>query len=208
MKIDENCNKDIGIFHIEYLCDDKCSDGHKKYHIKCNYCGFETDAKMSNIIRPNQCKHKDRFGQYVTNAVRFTIPSLRHIFLGMKERCYNTKHKDYKYYGQKGIRIYSEWIQNPTLFEEWALNNGYHKGLTIDRIDSNKDYYPENCRWVTLQENCRRAGKVNWITVNGLTMTGRQWSNYLGLSANYINKVLQKYGLNYTIEYIQSHCNH
>lgn len=80
------------------------------------------------------------------------------VFDGMKTRCYN-KHCDrYKYYGARGIRICDEWLTDFVKFYSWAMENGYKKGLTIDRIDNDKGYSPDNCRWVDMktQNNNKR----------------------------------------------------
>lgn len=74
------------------------------------------------------------------------------IWCDMKSRCNNLKERSYRWYGGKGIKVCEEW-KDFTKFREWALNNGYEENLTIDRIDSNKDYCPENCQWLTLKEN-------------------------------------------------------
>lgn len=84
-------------------------------------------------------------------------PTLSNIFRQMKMRCYNPNNPKYKWYGGKGIKICDEWLNGSRHFIEWALHNGYEKGLTIDRIDPNKDYSPENCRWITRAENSSRA---------------------------------------------------
>lgn len=207
MAFDKLCGTDIGIYHIEYLCDNKDTDGHKKYHVKCRCCGFESDMRLHNIKAPKQCKHLNMNGNYTIQQFKWTNIRLRNIFSDMKDRCYNSNNKNYDLYGAKGVRVASEWIDNPYLFEQWALNNGYEDSLTIDRMDSNKDYCPENCRWITIEENSRRAGKVNWITVNGLTMTGRQWSEYLNKGINYINRMIRDKGMDYTINYIQQAIN-
>jgi hypothetical protein len=67
------------------------------------------------------------------------------------------------YYYGKGIRVCQEW-QNFDTFREWALASGYGKNLSIDRVDSNKGYCPENCEWVTLAENTRRAMEARYGT--------------------------------------------
>ena len=118
----------------------------------------------------------------------------------MHRRCYNSNSKDYKWYGAKGIKICSEWINIPERFEQWALNHGYNDTLTLDRIDSNKDYEPSNCRWITLRENCQRAGKVTWIEIDGIVNTGREWSDYLNIGTNTINTLIREYGLELTIQ--------
>lgn len=192
--VDEYCNKDIGIYHIEYLCDFKSTDGHKLYHVKCNVCGYETNMRYYNILQPKMCKHVRLDGSYVDNLTKWNNERIRRIFGGMKRRCYNKADKNYHHYGGKGIKIYKEWVDNPLHFEQWALENGYEDNLTIDRKDPNKDYCPENCKWVTLVNNAKYKSTTHLITVDELTMTGRDWSKYLGLGINVINTYIRKYG--------------
>lgn len=82
--------------------------------------------------------------------------------LRMIDRCTNPKNKDFSYYGGRGINVCKEWLDKEkgvVAFCEWAKSNGYEEGLTLDRIDVNGDYSPDNCRWVTMavQGNNRRA---------------------------------------------------
>jgi len=74
-------------------------------------------------------------------------------------RCYNSKKADYPYYQGKGITVYQEWNEDPASFIIWGINNGWEDGLTIDRIDSNKNYDPTNCRFVTIEENLKSMHK-------------------------------------------------
>lgn len=87
------------------------------------------------------------------------------IFSGMKQRCYNPDSQHYKWYGAKGITICEEWLGENGLqsFVEWALNNGYEEHLSIDRVNSNGSYSPQNCRWITLSENVSRAHQFNCV---------------------------------------------
>ena len=78
------------------------------------------------------------------------------IWLNMKQRCYNPNSASYKSYGFRGIKMHKDWINDFKAFERWAICNGYRDGLTIDRIDSDIGYYPFNCQWITLKENCSK----------------------------------------------------
>lgn len=72
------------------------------------------------------------------------------IYIGMKARCYNSNSVPYPYYGAKGIKVCDEWLDRETgfmNFYEWSMKHGYQKDLSIDRIDPEKDYSPDNCRW-------------------------------------------------------------
>lgn len=91
-------------------------------------------------------------------------------------RCYYPTTNGYERYGGRGIKMCDEWINNPQSFYDWAINNGYKKDLTIDRIDVNGNYEPFNCRWVTkeIQDNNRRTSRK--ITYKDETKTLSQWA--------------------------------
>ena len=90
-----------------------------------------------------------------------TQPRLSNIFRYMKQRCYNPKNHSYKRYGGRGITICDEWLNDTNAFIKWALENGYADNLTIDRINNDKGYCPENCQWISRKENTRKRHKDN-----------------------------------------------
>jgi hypothetical protein len=85
-----------------------------------------------------------------------TYERLYRILSGMKVRCYQKQDHAYPRYGGRGIKICDEWLDYPT-FKKWALSNGYRDTLTIDRIDTDGNYEPSNCQWITKEENSRRG---------------------------------------------------
>lgn len=202
---DEIVGTTIGIFKVLGVSNTRCRDGHKLYDVECIVCGQKSLKRKSEIKCTKKCAHIF-IGRISTKQCDWTWDNkrLQRIFSNMKDRCYNPNCKCYKWYGGAGIRIFQGWIESPKLFEEWAINNGYQDNLTIDRIDHNKDYCPSNCRWITLSENVRRAGKVNWIVVNGMSLTGRQWAEKLNVGTNLINTYLREKGMDFTIEFIKN----
>lgn len=86
------------------------------------------------------------------------------LWIGMRQRCNNKNHKSYKWYGGKGIKVCDEWDNDYESFKKWAYDNGYDKTLprgvqTIDRINSDLDYSPDNCRWATQKEQVRNSSQ-------------------------------------------------
>ncbi len=79
-------------------------------------------------------------------------------WMGMKTRCSNKNHRSYKNWGARGITVCQEWLEY-RVFERWMIEHGWQSGLTIDRIDNNGNYEPENCRITTIGENSSRRRK-------------------------------------------------
>ena len=133
--------------------------GSARWYCKCD-CGKETlttTAKLRNgTTRSCGCLGLEHATQAKIKHGATHEP-LYDVWAAMKRRCYNPNVTGYKYYGGKGVTICDEWREDYAKFKAWAYANGYEPGLTIDRIDSNGDYEPSNCRWITFAENRARA---------------------------------------------------
>lgn len=84
-------------------------------------------------------------------------PALSNVYRQMRARCYNKNNPRYKNYGGRGICVCDEWNESPAAFIGWALENGFKEGLTIDRIDNDGNYEPDNCQWITRSENSKKS---------------------------------------------------
>lgn len=96
-----------------------------------------------------------------------------HVYTEIKARCFNQNNNSYKYYGARGITMCDEWRNDFGLFYDWAIKSGYREGLTIDRIDVNGNYCPENCRFVSMQEqqNNKSSNKIYFYNGEKLNET-------------------------------------
>lgn len=119
----------------------------------------------------------------------------------MKTRCYNEKCKSFKDYGLRGIIVCDEWLNDTLAFYNWAINNGYKKGLQIDRIDNDGNYEPTNCRWVTKKEQARNRRTNRWLEYNGERMLISDWAIKLGVNFTSLWGILKRKNTNEAIEY-------
>lgn len=100
---------------------------------------------------------------------------------------------NYEYYGGRGIKVCDEWINDFEAFKQWAIKNGYADKLTIDRIDVSGDYCPENCRWISFQENCwnrdKKPRKTNTSGYPGVMWRkdSEKWRAYITVDKKRIN---------------------
>lgn len=103
-------------------------------------------------------------------------------WLSIKTRCYNKTDDHYIDYGKRGIKVCDEWLHDFQAFYDWSMNNGYHRGLTIDRIDVNGNYEPSNCRWATPKQQARNRRNNHNININGETHCLSEWCEILNLN--------------------------
>lgn len=106
---------------------------------------------------------------------------LHYIWIEMRRRCRNPKHPKFHLYGGRGIKVCEEW-QSFESFYEWSLGAGYVEGLTVDRIDNNGNYEPENCRWVTQLTQNNNTRRTRKFTYKGKTQSLADWARELNLN--------------------------
>ena len=139
-------------------------NGSRRAIVECKVCQKEYE------VDPNKLQYRKHCGCIVRGKVASNYasshPRLRGILKHMMARCYNPNNQDYYNYGARGITVCDEWKVNTDSFCKWALDNGYEETLTIERIDSSKGYYPENCKWANAEEQARNTRRVKMTIEN------------------------------------------
>ena len=141
--------------------------------LSCRECGIKRSAKSRKKLNKENIR-------------------LYNIWNNMRQRCNNPKHKYYKNYGGRGITICVKWLGERG-FEEfcnWSMLHGYTDDLTIDRIDNDGNYCPENCRWTTAKEQANNTRRNKIIEFNGEKKTLSQWADFYGLSQDLLGERL------------------
>jgi hypothetical protein len=157
----------------------------RRWKCKCE-CGNETVVFGYALIKGHTkscgCLHKKH--------------GMRHdriykIWVNMNQRCNNENNSSYKDYGGRGIHVCNEWLNTNedgfTNFYNWSINNGYSDKLTIDRINSDNNYEPNNCRWATIKEQSNNRRTNTYITIDGVTHTISEWSEITGVNQHVIS---------------------
>lgn len=139
------------------------------------------------------CYHKDKLRSLKLEH-GYSCTPLYKCWHAMKSRCINVKHESFNDYGGRGIKVCDEWLE-PTSFIEWALDNEYRESLTIERIDVNGDYTPENCTWVTRVEQNKNTRRNIKQIIQGEEYTLAEISTKLGVTRGTIYRWYHKEGL-------------
>lgn len=126
------------------------------------------------------CFRRDELSNRKTHGG--TDSRMYRVWCAIKARCLNKNTVAYKDYGARGITICDDWKSSYESFRDWALCNGYQEKLSIDRIDNNQGYSPENCRWVDAkaQANNRRSNRI--YEIDGETHNLTEWANLRGVN--------------------------
>ena len=165
-------------------------EGNKKtlWLCKCD-CGNEVIAEGYQIrkgyTKSCGCYVKEKFLKATTtHHKRHT--RLYGVYTAMKSRCNNPNNQAYNLYGGRGIKVCSEWEADFQTFYDWSLENGYKKGLTLDRIDNDKGYSPDNCRWATMEKQQNNRGNNKYIEIDGEVKTVSQFAKELNVPYGYL----------------------
>lgn len=183
LKINDLTGKRYGkLFVAERLRTDEY--GKTWYRCKCD-CGNENIVSQSNLIK-NHALSCGKYGCKKTNKTHGMRQSeLYHKYYDIHTRC---NRKDNPLYGGRGISVCEEWSgpDGFVAFMEWSLANGYKEGLSLDRIDVNGNYCPENCRWITWEAQQRNKRTNHMITHDGETHPACEWGEITGIPARTI----------------------
>lgn len=171
----------------------------KKWLCRCE-CGNEVQANISRLKCGNTkscgCLQREHITALNYKHGKWKTP-LFNIWIRMRNRCYLENTKDYINYGGRGITVCPEWKDDFETFERWALENGYQKGLSIDRKNVDGNYDPSNCRWATIKEQNNNKRDNHYITFNGKTQSMQMWADETGISSQSI-KYRLKHGWSIT----------
>lgn len=119
---------------------------------------------------------------------------LYRIWSHMKNRCQNPNNHAYSNYGGRGIEVCKEWSDSFVCFKEWADSHGYEEELTIERVDIDKGYCPDNCTWITKSKQAQNRRRCIFVTIDGKTLNLQQWCNELGIDYKLVHNRIHKLG--------------
>lgn len=170
----------------------------RTYVCKCD-CGNEKTATSSSLFYgvTTSCgcmKSVHLHESYIRSHGNKPLQSKDIVRLrqNMITRCYRKSSKSYKDYGGRGITVCDEWLKDHDAFEKWCFDNGWKKGLEIDRIDNEGNYAPENCRFVTKMQNCNNRRTSRMITAFGETLSMADTARKYGIKYSALQSSLDR----------------
>ena len=160
-----------------------------------NVKSARSDCLKSGAIVSCGCRKKEQDKQNLTKHYSHMQSGTRlyETWQGMKKRCYNDHDSRYANYGGRGIKVCDEWKNDFAAFYEWALNNGYSENLTIDRINVDGDYEPNNCRWADRKTQCNNRTSNIKIKIGNATKSMQEWCEIFELDPK---KIRARYNRN------------
>lgn len=169
--------------------------GHDRLYLcKCD-CGNTIIVRGGNLISGTTkscgCLRRENTSRMFSSHGHANKERLYYIWMDMRRRCDDMSDKNY---GGRGISVCDAWNDDYAVFRNWALSNGYKEDLTIDRIDVNGNYCPENCRWATYKEQGNNTRVNRLIEYMGQTHTLTEWADIYGVDEGLIRARIDRFG--------------
>lgn len=166
----------------------------RSFHVLCECeCGarrFISERVLrSGMSKSCGCLRRDRSATH-----HMTGEPLYNSWSDMIQRCTNPKHPSYPRYGGRGVTVCDAWRRDGAAFVAWALANGFEPGKSIERIDNDKGYSPENCRWASRKEQQRNRHNNHWLTFRGETKCITDWAASMGTTSATILHRIKRWG--------------
>lgn len=166
----------------------------RMFKCRCE-CGNEKDIQLAVLMNGHStscgCEQKRKASS--SNLKHgLTNHPLYNVWKNIKKRCNYPNASEYQNYGGRGISICEEWSNNFDNFYKWSISNGWSIGLSIDRIDTNGNYCPENCRWSTIKVQMNNMTKNFYIEYKGKTYTLTTLAEYLNIPYNIVRYRISK----------------
>lgn len=201
-KIDDKYNRLTIVKMGHIMCGIKTPKKQKACICKCECGNYVGPIRLASLLNGDSmscgCYQRELHSKQMKernfkhgSAQRGKQEHLYILWGAMKDRATNYNRRDAKHYASKGITLYEDW-NNYETFKEWALNNGYSEGMSIDRIDNSKGYCPENCHWIPLKEQNKNKTTNRIITIDGKSQILSDWCRELNLNRNLVSSRLSR----------------
>lgn len=188
-------NQTFGYMYVMYQ-NGVNNQKHAIWHCKCLLCGNEKDVVSSSLIRGKSTKCRS-CATSLSKMKEYSHDSVKILFKGMKQRCYNPNTRSFVNYGARGITICDEWLDNPISFYDWAYSNGYKKGMSIERKDVNKGYSPDNCMFIPKNEQSKNRTVSIMITIDNKTLCLTDWCRIYNKNVSTVKHRHDKQGMSW-----------
>lgn len=170
--------------------------GGGKFLFRCD-CGIEKEISGYHVVKGltiscGSCEFHIKEMSEKSRTHGLSDTRFYEQYRGMLKRCYDCNAINYKDYGGRGITVCDEWRNDPAAFRDWAIENGWEEGLTLDRVNNDGPYCPTNCRWVTTKEQAKNKRSNLLLSFRGQTKIAADWADELGIPRKTLYERLRK----------------
>ena len=159
-------------------------------------CGNKKIIKMHTLRSGNAIScgcYRKEFISSAKSTHRMSGTKIYRVWRSMRRRCNVPTDKAFVNYGARGITVCAEWESDFNEFYKWAISNGYNEGLTIERIDNNKGYSPDNCKWIPRCEQNKNRRMNHYLAYGGRKKTLQEWANEIGVNRCTLRDYCKRY---------------